>query len=248
MATACSISSRPTFPTTRRASTATSVEASLKTRPRGGGLSANTRFLGWGAGFADLDNDGWKEIFLANGHIYPDVQRWFPHLSYRYRKVVYGNLRNGRFEDISLEAGPGALAEQSSRGCAFGDFDNDGDIDVVVSNLDAQPALLRNDVRAPGHWIKIKCVGVRSNRSAIGARVVVTAGGRRQVDEVQSGSSYLSQNDLRLHFGLGNATKVSQLEIRWPSGRIDAHRDLAVDRIYEAVEAGPVRVWDRVRR
>lgn len=206
------------------------------------GLSDNTRFLGWGAGFADLDNDGWKDILIANGHIYPDVNRWFAHLAYKYRKLVYRNLRDGRFADITLGAGPGASAEKSSRGCAFGDFDNDGDVDVVVSNLDDVPSLLRNDLHAATQWIKVKCIGVESNRSAIGARVLVVAGGRTQVDEVQSGGSYISQNELRLHFGLGAARTVNRLEVRWPCGKRDIFHELASNRIYEVVEGRSIKV------
>jgi hypothetical protein len=209
------------------------------------GLSSNTRFLGWGAGFADLDNDGRRDIFLANGHIYPEVNRWFSHLSYKYRKVIYRNAGKGKFEEISSAAGPGALDERSARGCAFGDFDNDGDIDVVVSNLDDVPSLLRNDLRGSNHWVKIKCAGTLSNRTAIGTRVLVTAGGRTQVDEVQSGSSYLSQNDLRVHFGLGDVAEIGRLEIRWPSGKVDVHRNLEADNIYVAIEGGSLRVWNR---
>ncbi len=208
------------------------------------GLSGNTRFLGWGAGFADLDNDGWNDIFLANGHIYPEVNGWFPHLHYRDRKVIYGNLGSGKFRDISLESGPGALLERSARGCAFGDFDNDGDIDVVVNNLNDVPSLLRNDFKGGadfGHWVKIKCIGVVSNRSAIGAQVRVTAGGRVQVSEVQSGSSYLSQNDLRLHFGLGASKTIDRIEVRWPTGKTDVFSALAAGRIYTVVENAGIK-------
>ncbi len=204
------------------------------------GLAANTRYLGWGAGLVDIDNDGWKDIVLVNGHIYPEVNAWFRHLHYKDRKLVYRNLGNGRFADISDEAGPGISLERSARGCAFGDFDNDGDIDVVISNINDLPSLLRNDFKSPGtsenHWIKVKCIGVVSNRSAIGARVRVSAGGRTQIDEVQSGSSYLSQNDLRLHFGLGRAKVVDRLEVRWPNSKVETFTNLAADRIYTIIE------------
>jgi hypothetical protein len=204
------------------------------------GIAGNTRFLGWGAGIVDLDNDGWKDIFLANGHIYPEVNAWFERLHYKDRKVVYRNLGNGRFADASLESGPGVLVERSARGCAFGDFDNDGDLDVVVNNINDLPTLLRNDLKSANHWIKIKCVGTVSNRSAIGARARVIAGGRTQVEEVQSGSSYISQNDLRLHFGLGSATVADRVEIRWPNGKLESFRNLAADRIYKIVEGSGV--------
>lgn len=203
------------------------------------GVGANTRFLGWGAAFADLDNDGWKDIFLANGHIYPDVNKWFPHLHYQDRKVVYRNLRSGKFSEISDQAGPGITESRSARGCAIGDFDNDGDLDVVMNNLNDVPSLLRNGLKteaADASWIKVKCIGTTSNRSAIGARVRVTAGGRTQVDEVQSGSSYLSQNELRLHFGLGDQTVVERLEVRWPTGKSEVFEKLAARRSYTITE------------
>jgi hypothetical protein len=200
------------------------------------GIGSNTRFMGWGCGFADLQNRGWKDIFIANGHIYPDVNKWFAHLHYKDRKIVYRNLGNGRFSEITADCGPGVLAESSARGCAFGDFDNDGAIDVVVNNINDAPSLLRNELTRGGHWVKIKCIGTKSNRSGIGARVIVSAGARTQVDEVLSGGSYLSQNDLRLHFGLGSATLIDRVEIHWPSGKVDTYRDLKPDRVYRATE------------
>jgi enediyne biosynthesis protein E4 len=203
------------------------------------GISGNTRFLGWGAGLVDLDNDGWKDIFLVNGHIYPEVHSWFPRLHYKDRKVVYRNLGNGRYTEVSEQSGPGVMLERSARGCAFGDFDNDGDLDVVVNNINDLPSLLRNDLKhgsAGNHWIKIKCVGTTSNRTAIGARVRVTSGGRTQMDEVQSGGSYISQNDLRLHFGLGSAASVDRVEVRWPTGKIQSFQNLTPNRIYRITE------------
>jgi len=156
---------------------------------------------------------------------------------------VYRNAGDGTFSEISRAAGPGITLEKSARGCAFGDFDNDGDVDVVVSNINDLPSLLRNDGRG-GHWVKIKCTGVSSNRSAIGARVRLQTGGASQVDEVRSGGSYLSQNDLRLHFGLGNAAAIDVLEIRWPNGKTEIFRDLPADRIYRITEGrGEPEVW-----
>ena len=134
--------------------------------------------------------------------------------------------------------------EKSSRGCAFGDFDNDGDVDVVVSNINDLPTLLRNDGASDRHWVKVKCIGTVSNRSAIGARVRITVGTHSQIDEVRSGSGYISQNDLRLHFGLDSAETIDQLEVRWPSGMVESFQDLPADRVYYVEEgAGAVRTF-----
>lgn len=199
------------------------------------GLGRNTRFLGWGAGFFDFDNDGWPDILTCNGHVYPEVGEE-GESGYRQRKVLYRNLGNGRFEDVSLQAGPGILEQVPGRGCAFGDFDNDGDIDVVVNCVNDYPQLLRCDSSAPNHWIKVKTVGTKSNRSGIGARVYCTPeGGRRQMDEVRSGGSYLSQNDLRVHFGLGKAEKAD-IEVHWPSGIVDRIAGVRADQVITIVE------------
>jgi enediyne biosynthesis protein E4 len=196
------------------------------------GLGINRKYLGFGVGFLDFDNDGWKDIFLANGHVYAQIANRKLHLSYREPKVLYRNLANGRFEDVSAKSGPGISSENISRGCAFGDFDNDGDVDVVINNLDGPPSLLRNDGGNKNNSIKIKCVGTRSNRSAIGARVKVTTGKHSQIDEVMSGSSYYSQNDFRLHFGLGRALKVDNVEIAWPSGGKESFKNLLANRLF----------------
>lgn len=199
------------------------------------GLGRNTRFLGWGAGFFDFDNDGWPDILTTNGHVYPEVGEE-GESGYRQRKVLYRNLGNGRFEDVSLEAGPGILEQVPGRGCAFGDFDNDGDIDIVVNCVNDYPQLLRCDSSVKNHWIKVKTVGVKSNRSGIGARVYCTPeGGRRQMDEVRSGGSYLSQNDLRVHFGLGKAEKAD-IEVHWPSGVVDKIPGVAAGQVITVVE------------
>ena len=182
------------------------------------GLGANRKYLGFGVDFFDYDNDGWNDLFIANGHVYSQIAARKLHLTYRQQKLLYRNLGTGRFEDVSGQAGAPILAEHVSRGCAFGDFDNDGRVDVLVNNLDEPPTLLRNETDTPNNAILIKCVGTRSNRSAIGTRVKVTTGGRSQIREVMSGSSYYSQNDLRLHFGLGAATAADVVEIAWPSG------------------------------
>ncbi len=199
------------------------------------GLGRNTRFLGWGALFIDYDNDGWADILLCNGHVYPEVAETAIEYGYRQRKVLYKNLGNGRFLDISLEAGPGITETVPGRGCALGDFDNDGDVDVVVNCVNDVPQLLRCDSNTKNHWIKIKCIGTKSNRSAIGTRIYCTTASHRQMDEVRSGGSYISQGDLRVHFGLGQAD-TADLEIRWPSGLVEKLTGLAADRIYTAIE------------
>ncbi len=199
------------------------------------GLGINTKYLGWGCGFIDFDNDGWLDILICNGHVYPEVEQLTTEAAYSQRKLLYRNLRNGKFEDISLQAGPGITEESSARGCAFGDFDNDGDIDVVINNVNALPALLRCDSRLSNNWIKVRTIGTKSNRSGIGARLLcVTGAGKdemRQIDEVRSGGSYYSQNDLRIHFGLGKAEKVSLLEIRWPSGAVQTLKEIGVNQL-----------------
>jgi enediyne biosynthesis protein E4 len=201
------------------------------------GLGVNRKYLGFGVDFFDFDNDGWADIFLANGHVYSQIANKKLHLKYREPKVLYRNLGNGRFEDVSAKAGPAILAENLGRGCAFGDFDNDGDVDVLVNNLDGPPTLLRNDGGSGNHSLLIKCVGTRSNRSAIGARVTITAAGRDQIGEVMSGSGYYSQNDLRLHFGLGRAASVERVEVAWPSGAKETLRDLAANQLFVIQES-----------
>jgi enediyne biosynthesis protein E4 len=195
------------------------------------GLGVNRKYLGFGVGFLDFDNDGWKDLFLANGHVYSQIADRKLHLSYREPKVIYRNLGNGHFEDVSLKAGPAIRTDNVGRGCAFGDFDNDGDLDVVINNLNAPPTMLRNDGGNKNNWIMIKCIGTRSNRSAIGTRVKVTSNGRGQIDEVMSGSSYYSQNDFRLHFGLGKAAKVDNIEIAWPSGLKENFKDVPANQL-----------------
>jgi hypothetical protein len=207
-----------------------------------GGLGRHTQYLGWGCGFFDFDNDGWPDILLCNGHVYPEVGQLTTEAGYAQRKLLYRNLRNGKFEDISLLAGSGISAPTASRGCAFGDFDNDGDLDVVVNCVNDFPQLLRCDSTLKNNWIKVRTIGTKSNRSGIGARlrcVTRVAGEERphaQIDEVRSGGGYFSQNDLRVHFGIGRAETVELLEIRWPSGRLDALKDLQANRLYYVTE------------
>jgi hypothetical protein len=222
-------------------------DAMFEDRTYPGGLGENTRLLGWGVGFFDMDNDGWPDILMSNGHVYPEVDRSKADLKYAEHKYLYRNLQNGRFEDVTNQGGPGILENAPARGCAFGDYDNDGDIDVVVNCINSTPQLLRCDSTLNRNWIKIKLVGVKSNRSGIGSRVRVTANvaanaGKPlvQTDELRSGGSYFSQNDLRMHFGLGDAKKVDLVEIRWLSGQVDQLRDLKANQVYVIEEGGRI--------
>ncbi len=195
------------------------------------GIGVNTRFLGWGCGFVDFDNDGWLDIFLVNGHVYPEVEKLTTEAGYPQRKVLYQNQRNGSFKDITEKVGGPLIEPTASRGCAFGDFDNDGDVDVVINTVNDLPVLLRADSTTNNNWVSIKLIGVKSNRTAAGARIKVIAGARTQVDEVRSGGSYYSQNDMRVHFGLGKAAKVKTIEVRWPSGAIDTLNEVAAGQV-----------------
>ena len=201
------------------------------------GLGKHTQYLGWGCGFIDFDNDGWPDILLCNGHVYPEVEQLKTEAGYAQRKLFYRNLRNGRFEDISTQLGLGISDPVAARGCAFGDFDNDGDVDVVVNPVNDYPQLLRCDSKLENNWLKVKTIGTKSNRSGIGARLKCVSRPsdekdiHQQIDEVRSGGSYYSQNDLRVHFGLGNADKVQLLEIRWPSGQIDQLKNISVNQL-----------------
>ncbi|MBV9611369.1 MAG: CRTAC1 family protein [Acidobacteriaceae bacterium] len=200
------------------------------------GLGRNTRFLGWGACFLDFDNDGWPDILTCNGHVYPEVREKASESGYRERKVLYHNLGNGKFEDVPLDAGPGITETVAGRGCALGDFDNDGDLDVVVNCVNDIPQLLRCDSTLKNNWIKVKTVGTKSNRSGIGARVCCKPEGEhQQMDEVRSGGSYISQSDLRVHFGLNRATKAD-LEIHWPSGQVDKIASVSANRVATVIE------------
>ena len=200
------------------------------------GLGRNTRFLGWGAAFADFDNDGRPDILLANGHVYPEVGESGTEAGYRQRKVLYRNLGGARFEDVSLASGSGITALAAARGLAIGDFDNDGDLDAVINAVNDVPQLLRCDDSSGNHWLKVKCVGTKSNRSGIGARVTcVTPDGLKRVDEVRSGGSYLSQGDLRLHFGLGRHEQAD-IEVRWPTGAVERWSGVKAGQIVRLVE------------
>ena len=200
------------------------------------GLGRNTRYVGWGCGFFDFDNDGWKDLLLVNGHAFPEVDRLNIDIHYRDRAILYRNLGNGKFNDVSESAGPAILERHSSRGAAFGDIDNDGMIELLINNQNEPPSLLKQASRPGNHWIILKLTGSRSNRNGIGARVRISVAGHSQYDEVRSGGSYLSQNDLRLHFGLGAAVKADAIEIEWPSGTRQALKDVVADRIVQINE------------
>ncbi len=181
------------------------------------GLAVETRFVGWGAAMEDFDNDGLPDLFYTTGMVYPEAESHEPNAPFKTPNVVFRNLGGGKFEELFELAGPAMKEVHSSRGLAFGDFDNDGDLDILVINLNEPPSLLRNDVTGTNHWVKVQLIGTTSNRSAIGAHVIAAYGEKRQMKAVMAQSSYLSANDRRLHFGLG-AEKTVNLEIRWPNG------------------------------
>jgi hypothetical protein len=217
-------------------------DGSFDDRTYQAGLGMNTRLMGWGVSFVDIDNDGWLDILIANGHVYPEVDGTQVDAAYAERKYLYRNLRNGQFEDVSLIGGSGIMAAVPARGFAVGDYDNDGCLDMVVN---CESALKRS-------WIKIRVVGTKSNRTGIGARLKVVARTGTpalsakpdatlvQIDEVHSCNGYYSASDLRTHFGLGDATKVDLVEIRWPSGAVDTLKDLDVNRLYVIEEGGKI--------
>ena len=196
-------------------------------------LAVNTRFLGWGTAFIDFDHDGWKDIFAANGHVYPEVESLGQH--YKQAKLLYRNLGNGTFDDVSQQSGPGMRRRHASRGIAFGDLDNDGRVEIVVNNMSEIPSLLFNRGTCENS-VLIRLVGSKSNHNGIGARVRVTANKATQIDEVRSGGSYMSQNDFRLHFGVGGAEQIERLEVRWPSGEIDTVMEVAANALITIVE------------
>jgi hypothetical protein len=188
-------------------------------------------FVGWGTKFFDYDNDGWLDLFVANGHVYPQVDQANLDAGYRQRKLLHRNNGNGTFSEVAAQSGEALMEKRASRGVAFGDLDNDGDVDLVVGDLDGAPSLLRNDGGNAGSSILIKTVGSRSNRDGIGARVKVVTRDMTQMDEVRSGASYISHNDLRLHFGLAKHAKVDLIEVRWPSGAVDKIEGVVANRI-----------------
>ena len=211
------------------------------------GLGVETRFISWGAGIFDLDNDGYPDLFWVTGSVYPEIEKVLPNYPFKSPRIVFRNLKNGKFEELLDQAGPGIAAAHASRGCAFGDFDNDGDIDILIMNLNEPPSLLRNDVTGHNHWIKVKLVGSKSNRTALGARVTAHYGGKVQAQEVQSQASFYSVNDLRLHFGLGDAEKVD-LDIRWPNGGTERISGVPADRLVIIREGSGIVKTDLFRK
>ncbi len=203
-------------------------------------VGVETRYICWGAGIVDLDNDGYPDLFMVTGNVYPEVERKLPQYANKTPRAIFRNLGNGSFEELGIEAGPGISEAHSSRGCAFGDFDNDGDLDILIVNLNEPPSLLRNDMSGRQNWIKVKLEGVKSNRSAIGARVLVRYGGKVQAQGVLSQSSFYSCNDPRLHFGLGSSSKVD-IEIFWPNGLHERYKQIAAGQLVTFREgAGPI--------
>ena len=210
-------------------------------------VGVETRYVCWGAGIVDLDNDGYPDLFFVTGNVYPEVERKLPQYANRTPRAVFRNLSNHTFEELIEAAGPGVAEAHCSRGCAFGDFDNDGDIDVLIVNLNEPPSLLRNDIRGKQNWIKVKLEGVKSNRSAIGARVLAHYGGKTQAQTVLSQSSFYSCNDPRLHFGLGGLTSAD-LDVYWPNGLHENFKHLPANQLITLREgAGLVsnRGWSK---
>jgi hypothetical protein len=198
-------------------------------------------YVGWGAAFFDMDNDSWLDLLVANGHVYPQIDQIETGPRYREPMLLHRNNRDGTFDEVSKQAGLQAMPLQSRRGAAFGDIFNAGNIDVVVLNVGQPPSVLLNGNRSPYHRVLFKLIGTKSNRAAIGARVTIHSGGVKQFSEVRGGASYLSQNDLRLHFGLGVAAKMDTVEIRWPNGTTETLRNVPADAIYTVVEGSGIR-------
>ncbi len=197
--------------------------------------------VGWGTAFFDMDNDGWLDLFVVNGHVYPQMDNVKGSAAYAEPMLLHRNLRNGTFEEVSKPAGLADMPLKSRRGAAFGDIANNGNVDVVVLNVGEPPSLLLNTNQSPNHRVLVHLLGTKSNRAAIGARVTIHTGAMTQFDEVRSGGSYLSQNDLRLHFGLGAAARIDLIEVRWPTGKIETFEDVAADKIYTIVEGQGIK-------
>jgi predicted nucleotidyltransferase len=203
------------------------------------GIAVETRYTNWGAGIVDLDNDGWPDIFVVTGSVYPEIEAKFPRYPLKSPRLLFRNLGNGKFEELIDDAGPGVSAMHCSRGCAFGDFDNDGDIDIVIINLNEPPSLLRNDLRGARNWLKVLLVGTKSNRSAIGSQVRARYGGHVQAQAVTAQSSFYSVNDRRLHFGIGEA-QAADLEIRWPTGSTEKIAGISANQLVVVHEGAGV--------
>jgi hypothetical protein len=195
------------------------------------GLGGQNRYVEWGAGLVDFDNDGWQDLLYVTGNVYPEVERQMPDYPYKSPRIVFRNRGRGSFEDVSAVSGAGATTPRSSRGAAFGDFDNDGDVDVLVMNMNEPPSLLRNDLTGGNTWLQVRLEGTASNRAGLGATVRLTAGGRTQARAALSQSSYYSLDDLRLPFGLGRATRAERIEVSWPSGRHEVVTDVPANQL-----------------
>ncbi len=201
------------------------------------GISVPTRrILSFGGGFFDYDNDGWLDLFIANGHVYPEVEQVTPEVHYKQINTLFHNDGHGKFMDVTKTSGDGFETPHAARGVAFADFDNDGFVDLVVANNGDPPLLLHNSGGNGNHFVSFKLIGTKSNRDAMGARLKLTAGGITQIREIAGGGSYLSQSDLRAHFGLGSAAKIEKLEISWPSGAKQTFADFASDQFYSIQE------------
>lgn len=205
------------------------------------GFGVETRYTCWGTGFADFDNNGWPDLAVVTGSVYPEVERAFPSYPLKTPRFIFRNLGNGKFEELIDEAGPGIAAAHCSRGCAFGDFDNDGDVDMIVVNLNEPPSLLRNDVKNNLRWLKVFLVGTKSNRSAIGSRVIATYGGKTQAQAVLGQSSFYSVNDRRLHFGVGENTHVD-LEVHWTNGLVERFSRIETNQLVTITEGQGIKV------
>lgn len=204
-------------------------------------------FVGWGTGFFDLDNDSWLDLFVVNGHVYPQMDQIASGAKYRQSKLLFINQGDGTFCNASTQGGAALSELRVSRGAAFGDLDNDGNIDIVVEDLDSTPMVLKNEGEKSNHWITLELAAKQGNPLAIGARIKVTTGKIVQTEEIRSGSSYLSQNDLRVHFGLGKAEKVDSIEIRWNSGKVETIKDVAADKFYAVLEGEGIVPADKIR-
>lgn len=208
----------------------------------GSGLHANPHYLGWGVTFADVDADGWPDVLIANGHVYPGVERVEHSATYKQRILLYRNLGNGKFEDVSSAAGSALVVPRASRGLAVGDLFNQGRLDFVINNMWETPTVLSNTLPAGNHWIEVQLVGVQTNAHGIGSRVTVTSGGRSQFNEVRSGGSFCSQNDLRLYFGLGAATRVEKIEVHWLGGKVESYSNVPADHLLVVREGAGITV------
>jgi hypothetical protein len=203
-------------------------------------------YVKWGTAFVDLDNDGWLDLITVDGHVYPQVDTLPSGAGYREPKLLQMNQKDGTFCDASDEAGPALQEKRVSRGLAVGDLFNDGNMDAVIGDIDGGPMILKNHGVPGRHWVSFELAGVKSNRLALNARIKIVAGGVTQTDEIHSGGSYLSQNDLRVHFGLGSTAKIDSVEIHWPSGKVESLTNLAADHFYSVLEGQGIVPAERI--